>query len=115
MEPVALGEIRDSAIRIAIRLALGEFHLRGPQNNILELESRVAWATVTAELQKEGYIMIGPEEYTTAYGLAPGDVTDKMEQDGSLFALSYTSMSETFTVVPLAEREEREHLGPILK
>lgn len=115
MEPVILNEIKDSAIRIAIRLALGEFLIRGPQNNVLEMESRVAWATVTAELQNEGYFMIAPEEYATAYGLAPGDVVDRIEQDGSLFALIYTSGGETFTVVPLAEREEREHLGPIPK
>lgn len=113
MEPVILEEIRDSAIRIAIRLALGEYLLRGPQNNVLELESRVAWATVAAELQNEGYILITPEEYAKAYGLAPADVTDRIERDGSLFALVFAAVGETLTVVPAAGREERAHLGPI--
>jgi hypothetical protein len=54
MEPVILEEIRDSAIRIAIRLALGEYLLRGPQENVMELESRVAWATVVGEAGGSG-------------------------------------------------------------
>jgi hypothetical protein len=113
MEPVQLEEIRDSAIRIAIRLDLGDFQVGGPQKNILELESRVAWATVTMELQKEGYLMIAPEEYATAYDLDPAEVSDRIEKIGSLFAIIYTAVGETYTVVPESEREEREHLGPI--
>jgi hypothetical protein len=113
MEPVILKEIRDSAIRIAIRLALGEYLLRGPQNNVLEPESRVAWATVVAELQNEGYIMVPPEEYAAVYGVAAADVIGMIEQEGSLFAIIYEAAGETLAVVPLAEREEREQLGPV--
>ena len=113
MEPVIIKEIRDSAIRIAIRLDLGEYLIGGPHDNVLELESRVAWATVVTELQNEGYIIVPPEEYATVYGLTPADVIGRIEQEGSLFALVYAPAGETFMAVPLAERELREHLGPI--
>lgn len=113
MEPVIIREIRDAAIRIAIRLALGEFFLRGPCNNVLELESRVAWATVATELGNEGYFMIVPEEYATVAGLSPATVHEMIEEEGSLFALVYATAGATFMLVPLAEREEREQLGPI--
>lgn len=113
MEPVILEEIRDSAIRIALRLALGEYLLRGPQENVMELESRVAWATVSAELEKEGYALVSPEAYATANNLAPSAVTDMIAQDGILFALVYATGDETVTAVPLADREEREQLGSV--
>ena len=113
MEPVILGEIRDSAIRIAIRLALGEYLVRGPHNNVMELESRVAWATVISGLQNEGYVLIAPEEYGTAYGLDAGEVIGRIEKDGTLFALVCATAKETLTAVPMAEREALEHLGPI--
>jgi hypothetical protein len=112
MKPVILEEIRDSATRIAIRLALGEYFLRGPQENVLELESRVAWATVAAELEKEGYVLISPEAYATVNNLAPAAVTCMIEQDGSLFALVYATGDETFTTaVPLPDREDRKKRG----
>jgi hypothetical protein len=113
MEPVIFEEIRDSAIRIAIRLDLGEYFLRGAQENVMELESRVAWATVVAELEKEGYALVSPEAYATANNLAPPAVTDMIEQDGTLFALVYATGDETVTAVPLADREEREQLGSV--
>ena len=113
MEPVILEEIKDSAIRIAIRLALGEYILRGPQENVMELESRVAWATVIAELEKEGYALVSPEAYATDNNLAPSAVADMIEQDGILFALVYVAGDETFTAVPLADREKREPLGSV--
>lgn len=113
MKPVTLKEIKASATRIAIRLALGEYLVRGPLDNVLELESRVAWATVVTELRNEGYIMVPTEEYAALYGLTPADVIGMIEQDGTLFALVYASAGETFTAVPLAVREAREQLGPI--
>jgi len=113
MEPVILKEIRDSAIRIAIRLAVGEYLIRGPHNNVMELESRVAWATVSSELYKEGYVLIAPEEYATAYDLTLAEVIDRIENKGILFALIYAGRSETLTVIPLAEREQRAFLGTI--
>jgi hypothetical protein len=113
LEPVVLKEIRDSAIRIAIRLALGEYLLRGAHGNVMELESRVAWSTVATELQNEGYVMVTPEDYAAAHALAPAAVGRMIEQDGSLFALVYPAAGETVTVVALAKREPREQLGPI--
>jgi len=113
MEPVVLGVIVDSAIRIAIRLALGEFLLRGPNKNILEVESRVAWATVVTELEKEGYAMVLPGEYAKEYVLDPDAVTVMIERDGSLFALACTSAGIPYLAVPLAERRAIEQLGPV--
>jgi len=113
MEAVILTEIRDSAIRIAIRLAIGDYLIKGPHDNIMELESRVAWATVSAELYQEGYVLITPEEYATAYDLTLAEVIDRIENKGILFALIYAGRSETLTVIPLAEREQREYLGPM--
>jgi hypothetical protein len=113
MELVILKDIRDSAIRIAIRLGLGEYRERGPHSNVLELESRVAWATVVTELQNEGYVIVRPEEYAAVYGMTPADVFGMIERDGSLFGLVYVSAGETFMAVPLAERKAQEQLGPI--
>lgn len=115
MESGIAGDIRGSAIRIIIRLALGEYTATGPRENILELESRVAWATVCNELQNEGYMMVSPEEYANAYGLPLASVIDRMEGAGSLFALVFRSGGQTSVLVPLEEKEEREGLGPILK
>ncbi len=113
MEPVTLEEIRESAIRIVIRLALGDYVLRGPRSNILELESRVAWATVASELHNEGYGMVSFEAYATTCGEPPASVTDMVESDGSLFALVYQGADEATALVSLPDREEREELGPI--
>jgi hypothetical protein len=111
--PVVLGVIRDVAIRITIRLALGDYRLQGPQDNILELESRVAWAAVVTELQNEGYRLVSPEEYGATYGLAPAAVGEMVDRHGTLFALVYASGGSAGMVVPLAEREENELLGPM--
>ncbi|HEY6871559.1 MAG TPA: hypothetical protein VI298_02405 [Geobacteraceae bacterium] len=113
MGPVKLEEIRESAIRIVTRLALGEYVLRGPHDNILELESRVAWATVATELHNEGYVMVPIEGYATICGLQPAAVSDMIETDGSLFALVHAAAGGEGALVPLPNREEREHLGPI--
>jgi len=113
MEPVKLEEIRASAIRIVIRLALGDYVLRGPRDNILELESRVAWASVATELLGEGYGMVAVEAYATACGEPPESVSDMIKRDGSLFALVYGAGGGAGTLVPLPDRDEREQLGPI--
>jgi hypothetical protein len=109
MEPFSLEEIRDAAVRIVIRLDLGAYVQRGPRDNILELESRVAMATVASELHGEGYVMVSPEAYATICGEPPASVAEMIEPDGSLFALVYGAD----VLVPFPEREEREHLGPL--
>ncbi len=111
MAPVELEEIGKSAIRIVIRLSLGDYVVRGPRNNILELESRVAWATVASELHNEGYVMVPIEAYATICSLTPEAVSEMVETDGSLFALVHQA-DEGCELVPLPDREERE-LGPI--
>lgn len=113
MPPVTLEEIKDSAIRIAIRLALGDYVLRGPRGNIMELESRVAWSTVVSELQNEGYTMVSPEEYGAAYRMSSAEVSGKIEREGNLFALLYPSSGGFFMAVPLEGKEEKENLGPV--
>ncbi|WP_298266475.1 hypothetical protein [Geobacter sp.] len=112
MTPIATDDIRNSAVRIIIRLALGNYLLRGPGGNILELESRVAWATAVNELQNEGYLMVTPQEYAAASGLTEAEVVEQVEDEGSLFALFFPSEGEQGMVVPL-EREVKEHLGPL--
>ena len=112
MNPDAIDEIRNSTVRIVIRLALGNYLLRGPGDNIVELESRVAWATTVNELQNEGYVMVTPQEYAAACGLTEAEVVEQVEDEGSLFGLFYPSEGEQGMVVPL-EREEKEHLGPL--
>lgn len=113
MERVTVKAIRDSAVRIAIRLDLGEFQIRGPLDNVLEMESRVAWATVATELQNEGYGMVQPEEYAATYGVALAEVMAMIEQNGLLFALRYRTKEEDQLLVPLAEHELRADLGAI--
>jgi hypothetical protein len=113
MPPVISEEIRDSAIRIVIRLGLGTCQVRGPGGNILELESRVAWATTVSELQNEGYAMVSPDEYGAAYGLTPAEVRDRIDGTGSLFAVTYASPGGSAMAVPLDEQEEKELLGPV--
>ncbi|WP_298434834.1 hypothetical protein [Geobacter sp.] len=112
MNPVAIDDVRNSAVRIIIRLALGNYLLRGPGGNILELESRVAWATVVNELHNEGYVMVTLQEYAAACSLTEAEVVEQVEEEGSLFALFFPSEGEQGMVVPL-EREEKEHLGPL--
>ncbi len=109
MEPVTLEEIRESAIRIVIRLALGDYALRGPRENILELESRGAWATVASELHSEGYHMVSLAAYATMSDEPPASVTEMIEADGSLFALVYGANA----LVALPERDERKYPGPL--
>lgn len=102
VEPVDVKRICGSAIRIAIRLALGEYLITGPRDNIMELESRVAWATIASELRNEGYGMVAPEEYGAALELTPAAVEVIIRQDGTLFALAYGAD----LLVPLEGREE---------
>ncbi len=113
MAPAELEEIGKSAIRIVTRLALGDYVVRGPRNNILELESRVAWATVASELHNEGYVMVPIEAYATVCSLTPAAVSEMVETDGSLFALDYPPDRGADVLVPLPEREAREDLGPM--
>lgn len=112
-ERVVLKDILASATRIVIRLDLGGFSLGGAHDNILKVESRVAWSTVITELFKEGYVMVSPEEYGARYGHSPEAVGAMVEEDGSLFILTCASGGMTFLAVSLAEREHREQLGPI--
>jgi hypothetical protein len=112
MEPVIIVEIRNLAVRIAIRLALGEFVVRGPNDNILELESRVAWATVASELGNEGYEMMAPAEYAAILGVCESDIREAVEREGRLFALVYGAKEESFMLV-VAGRRAHEQLGPV--
>jgi hypothetical protein len=112
MEPVNLQQIRGLAVRVAIRLALGEFVIRGPRDNVLELESRVAWATVASELGNEGYEMMVPAEYAAILGVCESDIREAVERNGSLFALTYGTKEETFMLVATGRRPH-EQLGPV--
>jgi len=100
-EPVELERIRRDATCIIIRVGLGTYELRGPQNNILVPESRVAWATVVHDLQGEGYALVSSEEYAAVTGVREDEVAAQIDQQGSLFAISYGQE----LVVPLPQKE----------
>ncbi|HEY3307979.1 MAG TPA: hypothetical protein VGJ93_05960 [Desulfuromonadaceae bacterium] len=100
-EPVELERIRRDATCIIIRVGLGPYELRGPQENILVPESRVAWATVVHDLQGEGYVLVTPEEYAEATGASTDEVTGQINEQGSLFAIAY----DQELVVPLPQKE----------
>jgi hypothetical protein len=114
MDADAIATIRAAAIRIAIRLALGDFQLGGPQGNVMEVESRVAWATIATELAKEGYTLVSPEEYAERYGVTAAVVAAGIEAHGSIFALEFAAPGERLRAVPLEETEAQEELGPLL-
>ena len=105
MKNYDLEEIRDAASAIAIRLKIGEFLIRGERSNVMELESRVSWETVVAQLHNEGFVMVHPEEYAQRYGLSADTVLKRVEE-GSMFALTHSQHEEMLMVVPLDEREE---------
>lgn len=88
-EPVELERVRRDAICIIIRVGLGTYDLRGPKDNILLPESRVAWATVVNDLQGEGYVLVSPDEYGEATGMRPSEVDANIHAKGSLFAIAY--------------------------
>lgn len=100
-EPVELERVRKDAACIIIRVGLGGYELTGPQDNILIPESRVAWATVVHDLEGEGYVLVTPNEYAELTCMPVEDVNIKINQQGSLFALSYRDEK----VVPLPRKE----------
>ncbi|MBJ6725279.1 hypothetical protein [Geomesophilobacter sediminis] len=105
---VELNVLRDLADRVAIRLELGEFVMKGPRENIMEVESRVAWSAVAGQLHHEGYPLVPPEEYAEIYGLTPEQVMHRVEEEGTLFALYFEGHDETFVLVPLENRDDEE-------
>lgn len=105
-EPVTLERVRHDAVLIVIRLGLGRYELMGPKENVLEPESYVAWSTVANELAGEGYVMVSPEEYAEACGIAPEAVSARVWGEGSLFALAYPVEGSSGMVVPLPEKED---------
>jgi hypothetical protein len=79
----------------------------GPQENILEPESYVAWSTVVNELAGEGYAMVSPGEYAEACSITAAEVLAKIREEGGLFALAYRAVGASGMVVPLPEKEDR--------
>ena len=100
-EAVELERVRRDTVCIIIRVGLGGYDLRGPQDNILVPESHVAWATVVNDLQGEGYVLVTPEEYAEATGTGTSEVAAKIDKEGSLFAIAYGES----LVVPLPLKE----------
>ena len=100
IEPVVLERLRRDAICVITRLGLGNFELRGPEENILVPESYVAWATVQNELGNEGYNLLAPDAYAEASGLSSAEVLARLHEQGSVFALSYGD----FVVIALPEK-----------
>jgi hypothetical protein len=113
-EKVAIEGVRRSAELIIIRLGLGGFALGGPRQNVLEVESLAAWSATVNELFGEGYEMVAPADYAAACKMTPEEVTGKIRDEGSLFALVYEGGETSDTAVPLEEKEVKEELGPHL-
>lgn len=105
-ETVDLERIRHDAVLVIIRLGLGRYELKGPGGNILEPESRVAWATVANELGGEGYTLVSPSEYADTFDLSEEEVLARVWGEGSLFALAYgdEAGSGAGLLVPLPEK-----------
>jgi len=101
VETVDQERVRRDALRILIRLGLGNYELQGPQRNILIPESRVALSTVASELGNEGYRLVTPAEYADACGSTPEGVLALVYEDGTLFALGYRES----LLVPLPEKD----------
>lgn len=74
--------MRREAVCIIIRAGLGTYDLRGPSRNILEPESRVAWATVVNDLGSEGYRLVTPEEYAEEIVVDLDNILDVAPMDG---------------------------------
>ena len=101
VEPVVLDRLRREAICVITRLGLGNYQLRGIEQNILVPESYVAWATVQNELANEGYHLVTPEVYAATSGLSSVEVQAQIYARGGLFALNYGEA----LVVALPEKE----------
>ena len=113
-EKVIIEEVRRSAELIIIRLGLGVYAIAGPRANIIEVESRPAWAATVNELGNEGYAMASPEEYAAACGVTAEEVRRMVRQEGSLFAVVSVTTTGEQVAVPLPEKEESGGLGPLL-
>lgn len=113
-EKVILEEVAGSAQRIMIRVDLGSFTVSGPRENILRVESLVAFSTIVNELYREGYQMVSPAQYAEEYGLSDDTVYAKVKDEGSLFAVVYPDSQPPSVAVPLEERAAVE-LGPHLR
>jgi hypothetical protein len=113
-EKVNIEEIRRSAELIIIRLGLGAYTIGGPRDNVLEVESLPAWATVVSELSGEGYEMVTPGDYAASCGLSDEAVAGEIDREGRLFALVYSGGECPLLAVPLPEKSVRDDLGPHL-
>jgi hypothetical protein len=89
IEKVTPERARNDAVLVIIRLGLGNYELKGPCRNVLETESRVAWATVTNELANEGYALGTVGEYGAICNMSPEEVLSLVWKEGCLFALQY--------------------------
>lgn len=105
-ETVDLERVRHDAVLVIIRLGLGRYELKGPGRNVLEPESRVAWATVANELRGEGYEMVSPAEFADSFAMSEEEVLALVWREGSLFALAYgdEAGSGAGLLVPLPEK-----------
>ncbi|UFS69023.1 hypothetical protein LPW11_14090 [Geomonas sp. RF6] len=101
-----LEQIRTSAMRLDSRYDFGQYVMRGPQENVMELESWLSFSSVAAKLHHEGYVMVPPKEYAEALGIRVAEVVDQIEKEGTLFALFHATHDDNFILVPLPEREE---------
>ena len=111
---MVIEEVRRSAELIIIRLGLGMYAIAGPRSNILEVESRPAWAATVNELGNEGYGMTSPEGYAAACGVTAEEVRRMIRLEGSLFAVVFVTTTGEQVGVPLPEKERSGYLGPLL-
>jgi hypothetical protein len=114
MDKVIVGEVMESARRIIIRLDVGSFRVSGPRDNVLSVESPVAFATCVIELYREGFQMVAPEEYAASYGIGLESVYRKIEEEGELFLLLFREGERRDEAVPLEEKTATEGHGPHL-
>lgn len=108
---VVMEEVRRSAEQALIRLDLGAFTITGPRENVIEVESLVAWSSTVNALYGEGYHMVSPAEYATHYEIEGDTVTDRIYREGKLFALFYQGDDGAFISVPLEGKDLKDDLG----
>lgn len=104
-QPVSVERVKQDAVRVIIRLGLGNYDVKGPLENVLFPESYVAWSTVVNELGREGYGMVTLLEYEELHGVPERQALAEIWEAGTLFAVAHENNGRLSLAVPLPEQD----------